>query len=179
MELEKIILGGGCFWCTEAVFQQIRGIKSVEPGYAGGHVDFPTYEEICEGDTGHVEVVRLTFDTKIVSYDLLLSIFFAIHDPTTLNRQGSDVGSQYRSVIYCESPQQMKTALAAVKKAATDWEAPVLTEVAIAPAFYPAEEYHQNYFKLNKHQSYCTMVVAPKVDKARNFFTGKSTACVA
>lgn len=137
MGLETIILGGGCFWCTEAVFQQIRGIKNVEPGYAGGHVDFPTYEDICEGDTGHAEVVRLTFDTKIVSYDALLEIFFATHDPTTLNRQGSDVGSQYRSVIYCESAQQMKTALAAVKKQRLTGMHPFLPKSPSPPLFIP------------------------------------------
>ncbi|MDY7536707.1 peptide-methionine (S)-S-oxide reductase MsrA [Undibacterium sp. RTI2.1] len=176
MGLETIIFGGGCFWCTEAVFQQIRGIKNVEPGYAGGHVDFPTYEDICEGDTGHAEVVRLTFDTDVVSLHALLEIFFTIHDPTSINRQGSDVGSQYRSVIYCESEHQMKLAAQAVIDVAPNWNAPIVTEVAMAPVFYPAEDYHHNYFKMNKHQRYCTIVVAPKVDKARKFFSGKLVA---
>ena len=176
MGLEIATLGGGCFWCTEAVFQQIRGVKSAEPGYAGGHVNHPSSEAVSEGYTGHAEVVRLHFDPAVVSYRALLELFFTIHDPTTLNRQGSDVGTQYRSVIYAQTPEQEAMARRVMAEVAQGWTAPVVTELGSATAFYPAEDYHQNYFKLNGQQEYCTLVVAPKVDQARKFFTRKMAA---
>ncbi|MFZ6843744.1 peptide-methionine (S)-S-oxide reductase MsrA [Undibacterium sp. RuTC16W] len=172
MALEIATFGGGCFWCTEAVFQQIRGIKSVEPGYSGGQVDDPSYDQICEGNTGHAEVVRLIFDNAAVSYKALVEIFFAIHDPTTLNRQGSDVGTQYRSVIFCQSEEQKACAAAVMADVEAKWEKPIVTAIEMAPMFYPAEDYHHNYFKMNSQQRYCTLVVAPKVAKARQFFSG-------
>ena len=176
MGLEIATLGGGCFWCTEAVFQQIRGVKCAEPGYAGGHVSHPSSEAVSEGYTGHAEVVHLHFDPAVVSYRALLELFFTIHDTTTMNRQGSDVGTQYRSVIYVQSPEQELTARGVMANVAQVWDAPLVTELGGAATFYPAEDYHQNYFKLNGQQEYCTLVVAPKVDKARKFFTRKMAA---
>ncbi|MCU6432516.1 peptide-methionine (S)-S-oxide reductase MsrA [Undibacterium sp. Jales W-56] len=171
MALEIATFGGGCFWCTEAVFQQIRGIKSVEPGYSGGQVDNPSYEQICEGSTGHAEVVRLIFDNAVVSYKALVEIFFAIHDPTTLNRQGGDVGTQYRSVIFCQTEQQMTCATTVMAELAAKSEKPLVTALEMAPVFYPAEDYHHNYFKMNSRQRYCTLVVAPKVAQVRQLFS--------
>ncbi len=176
MALEIASLGGGCFWCTEAVFQQIRGVKSAEPGYSGGHVNYPSSEAVSEGYTGHAEVVRLEFDTAVVSYRALLELFFTIHDPTTLYRQGSDVGTQYRSVIFANTPEQEATARQVMAEVARAWEAPLVTELSGAMAFFPAEDYHQNYFRLNGQQEYCTLVVAPKVAQARKFFTKKMAA---
>lgn len=176
MATEVAILGGGCFWCTEAVFQQIRGVKSVEPGYAGGQVPDPCYEQVCDGSTGHAEVIRLSFDPAIVGYRELLEVFFTILDPTTLNRQGSDVGTQYRSVIYFHTPDQQAMALQMMGEMAKLWQAPIVTELGAAPVFYPAEDYHRNYFKMNGQQRYCTLVVAPKVEKARKYFAGKLVA---
>ncbi|CAN5740262.1 peptide-methionine (S)-S-oxide reductase MsrA [soil metagenome] len=176
MALEIATFGGGCFWCTEAVFQQIRGVKLVEPGYSGGHIDYPSVEQISEGNTGDAEVVRMIFDTAVVSYRSLLELFFIIHDPTTLNRQGSDVGVQYRSVIYFHTPEQEATAQQVMQQIAHVWEAPLVTELAPAPGFYIAEDYHHNYYKLNTQQEYCTLVVAPKVYKARQFFVKRQAA---
>ncbi|MFZ6648577.1 peptide-methionine (S)-S-oxide reductase MsrA [Undibacterium sp. TJN25] len=176
MATQLATLGGGCFWCTEAVFQQIRGVKSVEPGYAGGEGADPSYEDVCEGKTGHAEVVRLSFDPAIVSYRELLEIFFTIHDPTTLNRQGNDVGTQYRSVVYFHTPEQHAMALQMMGEMAKLWDAPLVTEVTEAPMFYPAEDYHRNYFKMNAQQRYCSLVVAPKVEKTRKYFAGKLVA---
>lgn len=176
MALEIATLGGGCFWCTEAVFQQIRGVKSTEPGYAGGHVNYPSSEAVSEGYTGHAEVVRLHFDSAVVNYRALLELFFAVHDPTTMNRQGNDIGTQYRSVIYAHTPEQAATARQVMTEVARAWDAPLVTELSHAASFYPAEDYHQNYFKLNGQHEYCTLVVAPKVDKARKFFTKKLAA---
>ena len=170
MALEIATLGGGCFWCTEAVFQQIRGVKRVEPGYSGGQTHNPRYEQISQGDTGHAEVVRLMFDTAVISYRSLLELFFTIHDPTTLNRQGNDVGTQYRSVIYFHTPEQQAMARQVMKATARLRDAPLVTELAVVPVFYPAEDYHHNYFRLNTQHDYCTLVVAPKVSKARQFF---------
>lgn len=170
---EFATLGGGCFWCTEAVFQQIRGVFKVESGYSGGAVHQPTYEQICTGKTGHAEVVRLTFDPAIVSYRDLLEIFFTIHDPTTLNRQGNDAGTQYRSVIFFHDAQQQALAEQVVKEMAMVWDDAIVTEVSQAPMFYIAEDYHQNYFRQNPQQGYCSFVVAPKVAKARKMFASK------
>jgi peptide-methionine (S)-S-oxide reductase len=170
---EIATLGGGCFWCTEAVFQQIRGVLKVESGYTGGSVHQPSYEQICTGQTGHAEVVRLTFDPALVSYRELLEVFFTIHDPTTLNRQGNDVGTQYRSAIFYHGEQQKKIAHEVVAAMAAVWDAPIVTEITMAPMFYIAEDYHQNYYRQHPEQGYCAFVVAPKVAKARQVFAKK------
>lgn len=170
---EIATLGGGCFWCTEAVFQQIRGVLKVESGYTGGSVHQPSYEQICTGQTGHAEVVRLTFDPALVSYRELLEVFFTIHDPTTLNRQGNDVGTQYRSAIFYHGEQQKKIAHEVVAAMASVWDAPIMTEITMAPMFYIAEDYHQNYYRQHPEQGYCAFVVAPKVAKARQVFAKK------
>lgn len=166
-------LGGGCFWCTEAVFQQIRGVQRVESGYSGGQVHQPSYEQICTGRTGHAEVVRLQFDPAVISYEDILEIFFTIHDPTSLNRQGADTGTQYRSVIYFHDEQQKQIAQKVMQRAAAIWDDPIVTELSPAPMFYVAEAYHQNYFRQNPQQGYCAFVVAPKVAKARKAFADK------
>ena len=173
MATEIATLGGGCFWCLEAVYQQLKGVQAVESGYAGGHVDNPTYEQVCEGTTGHVEVVRVTFDPDVVSYRDVLEIFFTIHDPTTLNRQGNDVGTQYRSVIYFHSPQQQETAKQVIAAMASVWDAPIITELGPAETYYKAEDYHQDYLQKNPLQGYCAFVVAPKVAKFRKTFADK------
>lgn len=166
-------LGGGCFWCTEAVFQQIRGVLKVESGYTGGTVHMPTYEQICTGQTGHAEVVRLSFDPVVISYPELLEIFFTIHDPTTLNRQGNDAGTQYRSVIYFHDAEQQAIAQQVRQKMAAILDDPIVTELSTAPMFYIAEDYHQNYFRQHPQQGYCAVVVAPKLAKARQLFASK------
>jgi peptide-methionine (S)-S-oxide reductase len=173
---EVATLGGGCFWCTEAVFQQIRGVVKVESGYTGGASVKPTYEQICTGQTGHNEVVRLTFDPAVISYRELLEIFFTIHDPTTLNRQGNDVGTQYRSEIYFHNPLQQKIAQEVMLEMEAVWDDPIVTQLTEAPVFYIAEDYHQNYFKQHPQQGYCSVVVAPKVAKARKLFASKLIA---
>jgi peptide-methionine (S)-S-oxide reductase len=172
-QLETAILGGGCFWCTEAVYLEVKGIESVESGYMGGQVADPSYEQVCAGATGHAEVVRLQYDPGVVSYRDLLEIFFTIHDPTTLNRQGNDVGTQYRSVIFHQSPQQEATARQVIAAMAHVWDAPIVTELAPAQAFYKAEDYHQDYFRQHPLQGYCAFVVAPKVDKFRKTFASR------
>lgn len=174
MTIEIATLGGGCFWCTEAVYQQLNGVEKVESGYSGGRIPDPTYEQICEGNTGHAEVIRLQFDNTIVGYRDILEIFFTIHDPTTLNRQGDDVGTQYRSVIYTHSEQQMVLAREVIAAMAHVWDAPIVTELQQAPVFYPAEAYHQNYFLNHPMQSYCAFVVAPKVTKFRQVFASRA-----
>ncbi|MBI3284239.1 MAG: peptide-methionine (S)-S-oxide reductase MsrA [Burkholderiales bacterium] len=171
--IEIAIVGGGCFWCLEAVFQQIRGVVKVESGYAGGSLPDPSYEQVCGGKTGHAEVIRLSFDTAVISYRELLEIFFTLHDPTTLNRQGNDVGTQYRSVIFFDGEQQKKIAHEVMAAMAAVWDAPIVTELAAAPQFYVAEDYHQNYFRLHDQQAYCALVVAPKVAHARQLFADK------
>lgn len=173
MSTEIATLGGGCFWCLEAVYQELHGVQSVESGYSGGPIVNPTYEQICEGTTGHAEVVRVHFDPAIVSYREVLEVFFTIHDPTTLNRQGNDVGTQYRSVIFTHSDEQMATARLVIAEMAQRWDAPLVTQLADAPVFYRAEEYHQNYFINHPLQSYCAFVVAPKVTKFRKVFAEK------
>ena len=166
---QTAVLGGGCFWCLEAVFDQLAGVKSVESGYAGGSAPNPTYEDVCGGATGHAEVVKIDFDPAIVSFRDLLKVFFSIHDPTTMNRQGSDVGTQYRSVIYPQTPEQRADAKAVIDELSREklWSQPVVTEIADAAPFYPAEKYHQEYFERNGRQPYCQFVVAPKVAKFR------------
>jgi peptide-methionine (S)-S-oxide reductase len=169
MTREVATLAGGCFWCLEAVFDQLEGVEDVVSGYTGGHVPNPTYKHVCTGETGHAEVVQITFDPQVVSYRDLLNVFFAIHDPTTLNRQGGDVGTQYRSAIFTHSDEQERTAedvIAEVNEAGI-WDEPIVTEVSPFEAFYPAEEYHQEYFARNPYQTYCRIVIAPKVAKFR------------
>jgi len=169
MKREVATLAGGCFWCLEAVFDQLEGVEDVVSGYAGGHVPNPSYKHVCTGETGHAEVIQITFDPQIVSYRDLLKVFFAIHDPTTLNRQGGDVGTQYRSAIFTHSDEQERTAedvVAEVNEAGI-WDEPIVTEVSPFEAFYPAEEYHQEYFARNPYQAYCQIVIAPKVAKFR------------
>ena len=166
----KAILAGGCFWCTEAVFLMLKGVSAVRSGYIGGHVVDPDYRTVCEGTTGHAEAVEVTFDPDIVSYDTLLDVFFATHDPTTPNRQGNDVGTQYRSAIFLTDDAQRAPAEAARTRAAAIWDDPIVTEIVPASTFYEAEDYHQNYLALNPLQPYCQVVVAPKVAKARQAF---------
>lgn len=166
---EMATLGGGCFWCLEAVYQLLEGVHGVKSGYAGGHADNPTYEQVCTGRTGHAEVVRVTFDPDAVSFDDLLDVFFTIHDPTTLNRQGGDVGTQYRSAIFHESEARKEAAQRKIAEitAAGIWPDPIVTEVTPLEAFYPAEAYHDDYLNRNPTQPYCQAVVAPKVAKFR------------
>lgn len=169
---EIATLAGGCFWCLEAVFDQLDGVLSVESGYAGGHVANPTYRQVCTGTTGHAEVVQITFDPAVVSFHDLLYVFFSIHDPTTLNRQGADVGTQYRSAIFYHTPAQQATAQAVIKELTDQnlWGRPIVTEVAPLAIFYVAEDYHQEYYENNATQPYCQVVVAPKVAKFRKQF---------
>ena len=173
---ETALLGGGCFWCLEAVYQQLKGVDHVESGYTGGHVNNPTYEQICQGDTGHAEVVKLSFDPAVVSYREILEVFFTIHDPTTLNRQGNDVGTQYRSVIYFYNPQQQEIARQIIAEMALVWDAPIVTELSPSETYYKAEDYHQNYFQQHPLQGYCAFVVAPKLAKFRKIFSEKTKA---
>lgn len=174
-ELEKATLGGGCFWCTEAVYLELKGVVDVKPGYSGGHVKNPSYKEVCNETTGHAEVVQITFDPEIVSYTEILEVFFVTHDPTTLNRQGNDVGTQYRSAIFYHSEQQYQTAQKVIELLTKDkvYNKPIVTEVTKFDAFYLAEDYHINYFARNKNQPYCQYVVAPKVEKFRKVFKEK------
>jgi peptide-methionine (S)-S-oxide reductase len=174
-ELEKATLGGGCFWCTEAVYLELKGVVDVKPGYSGGHVKNPSYKEVCNETTGHAEVVQITFDPEVVSFSEILEVFFVTHDPTTLNRQGNDVGTQYRSAIFYHSETQKQTAQKVIKLLTKDkvYNKPIVTEVTAFSAFYPAEDYHINYFARNKNQPYCQFVVAPKVEKFRKVFKEK------
>ena len=172
---EVATLAGGCFWCLEAVFDDLKGVDSVESGYMGGRTVNPTYADVCSGETGHAEVTQLTFDPKQVSFREILEVFFVIHDPTTLNRQGNDVGTQYRSAIFYHSADQKATAeqVIANMSAAKIYEDPIVTEVVPASKFYMAEDYHQEYFRRNPAQPYCSFVVRPKVAKFRKHFLGK------
>jgi len=165
-------LAGGCFWCLEAVFDDLKGVESVESGYSGGHVPNPTYKQVCSEATGHAEAVRITFDPAVITYADLLRIFFAIHDPTTLNRQGNDMGTSYRSAIFYHDEEQKKTAESTIKEITEVkiWPNPIVTDVAKFDVFYMAEDYHQEYFKKNPYQGYCQAVVAPKVAKFRKQF---------
>lgn len=177
METNKEIatLAGGCFWCLEAVFVELRGVEKVVSGYMGGRTLNPTYKQICYEDTGHAEVVQITFDPQVVSFKEVLEVFFVIHDPTTLNRQGADVGSQYRSAIFYHTDEQRAIAEQVIAELTAEavWPNPIVTEVTAAPVFYPAEDYHQDYFANNPYQPYCMGVVAPKVAKARQKFMAK------
>lgn len=166
-QTETAILAGGCFWCVEAVFDDLAGVLSVESGYIGGHVDNPTYRQVCEENTGHAEAVRITFDPAQISYDELLDVFFHIHDPTTLNRQGNDVGEQYRSAIFYLNEEQKAAAEKAIAEAQRHWADPIVTQVVPATRFWEAEDYHQEYFANNPNQPYCAAVVGPKVRKFR------------
>lgn len=171
--LEVATLGGGCFWCTEAVLSELRGVEKVESGYSGGSVPNPTYGQVCDGDTGHAEVVRVTFDPSIISYKLLLEVFFTTHDPTTLNRQGADVGTQYRSVIFYHDGKQKKTAEEVIREitASGIWDGPLVTELTPVQPFFKAEEHHQEYYQRNPRQGYCTFIIAPKVLKFRKKYS--------
>ncbi|MGH9945140.1 MAG: peptide-methionine (S)-S-oxide reductase MsrA [Pyrinomonadaceae bacterium] len=174
-DLEVATLGGGCFWCLEAVFLDLRGVERVESGYAGGKIHNPSYEAVCAGTTGHAEVVQITFDPGVVSFRELLEVFFTIHDPTTLNRQGADVGTQYRSAIFYHSTEQREVAAQVIAElgVAGLWDAPVVTEVTPLTDFSRAEDYHQRYFERNPNQPYCRAVVAPKVSKFRKQYLDK------
>lgn len=164
--LETAVVAGGCFWCTEAIFRRVRGVEEVVPGYTGGHVDRPSYKAVCTGTTGHAEAVRIRFDPSVIGYGDILDIFFATHDPTQLNRQGNDVGPQYRSAVFPQSPEQEAEAKAAIARAQKDWSAPVVTTVEPAGPFYPAETEHVGYFdRVGDRNPYCTAVIAPKVRK--------------
>lgn len=169
---EIATLGGGCFWCVEAIFQDLKGVLKVESGYSGGRTLNPTYRDICTGTTGHAEVIQVTFNPQIISYAELLRIFFGVHDPTTLNRQGNDRGTQYRSVIFYHSPEQKAVAESVRTEAQEVWDDPIVTEITAFDRFYTAEGYHQNYFKDNPHQPYCSIVIAPKVRKFREMASG-------
>jgi len=166
-------LAGGCFWCLEAVYLELRGVERVKSGYAGGHVPNPTYEQVCGKQTGHAEVVQVTFDPAVIGYGELLDVFFTIHDPTTLNRQGNDVGPQYRSAIFTHSEDQARVAREKLAAAQAHWEDPIVTELQPLETFWPAETYHDNYLARNPQNPYCAVVVAPKVAKARKVFFDK------
>jgi peptide-methionine (S)-S-oxide reductase len=169
---ETATLAGGCFWCLEAAFGELRGVERVQSGYAGGTVPNPSYEDVCTGKTGHAEVVQVTFDPAIVSFADLLHVFFTIHDPTTLNRQGGDVGTQYRSAVFYHTPEQRREAERVIAELERDkvWEDPIVTELKPLGTFHPAEDYHREYFRRNPNQAYCRAVVAPKVAKVRKLY---------
>jgi peptide-methionine (S)-S-oxide reductase len=175
---EVATLGGGCFWCIEAVFNQLKGVESAISGYAGGTMPDPDYEAVCGGDTGHAEVVQVTFDPDLLSYREVLEVFFTVHDPTTLDRQGNDVGSQYRSVVYTHSPEQERTARATIAELEAEqvWDDPIVTQVEPAPTFYPAEDYHQEYYANNPSQGYCQAIIRPKLAKFRKAWAQKLKA---
>ena len=171
--LQQATLGGGCFWCIEAIFADLQGVVEVLPGYAGGDVENPSYELVCTGTTNHAEVVQITFDPERISYAELLEVFFRVHDPTTPNRQGDDIGTQYRSVIFYHNQEQQQLAEEAIAANQGLWDDPIVTEVVAFTKFYPAEDYHREYFKNNPNQSYCRLVINPKVTKFRTEFKAK------
>lgn len=171
--VQTVTLGAGCFWCVEAVFESIPGVISAVSGYSGGNIKNPGYREVCTGRTGHAEVVQVTFDADIVKLEVILDVFFATHDPTTLNRQGADVGTQYRSAIYFHEESQEAIVEAALRRAQSDWDKPIVTEIKAFDVFYPAEDYHQAYYDLNKEAPYCRAVIAPKMAKFRKDFGAK------
>ena len=171
MATEVATLGGGCFWCLEAIFQEVKGVESVVSGYSGGQAENPSYEMVSQGTTGHAEVVNITFDPAVISYRELLRLFFTMHDPTTPNRQGNDIGPQYRSVIYYYTPEQEKTAREVMSEMAGVWSSPIVTQLEAFTRFYPAEDFLQNFFRDNPEQGYCLFVVAPKVAQFRRIFT--------
>ncbi len=171
-ELKKATFAGGCFWCTEAIFQRLSGVEKVVPGYSGGHVDNPTYEQVCTGSTGHAESIQISYDPAKVSYDQLLEVFWKTHDPTTRNRQGNDLGPQYRSVIFYHDAEQKNLAEAYKAKLESEhiWDKPVVTEIVPFTKFWPAENYHQNYYNNNLTKGYCTLVITPKIEKFKKIF---------
>jgi peptide-methionine (S)-S-oxide reductase len=175
---EVATLGGGCFWCIEAVYNQLKGVESAISGYAGGAMASPTYEAVCDGDTGHAEVVQVTFDPTIIPYRDVLEVFFTVHDPTTMNRQGADEGTQYRSVIFTHSPEQARIANELVKELADDeaFDGPIVTQIQPAPPFYPAEDYHQRYYERNPYAGYCQAVIRPKLAKFKKKWTARLKA---
>lgn len=173
MQNEQIaVFAGGCFWCTEPVFSQLKGVNQVVSGYIGGHTSNPTYKEICNGDTGHAEAIKISFDADVISFETLLEIFFVSHDPTTLNRQGNDVGTQYRSAVFCQNETQKTATLQMIEQLNKQgiWSNPIVTQVNDAATFYPAEDYHQHYFDKNPFQPYCLAVAAPKAAKIRSYY---------
>jgi peptide-methionine (S)-S-oxide reductase len=172
MSKQTIVFGGGCFWCTEAAFQNLKGVNRVMPGYAGGQVAEPTYEQVCSGRTGHAEVVRVEFDPAVIAYNDLLKVFFTVHDPTTRDRQGNDIGSQYRSVILYTDEEQKREAEKFIAEINPEFDNRIVTQVAPLTDFYEAEEYHHNYFKKNPNAGYCQAIISPKVAKLRKEFAG-------
>ena len=174
-QLAQATFGNGCFWCTEAVFQQLKGVHKVKSGYSGGHKDNPTYKEVCTGDTGHAEVLHIEYDPAVISFEELLEVFWKTHDPTTLNRQGNDIGTQYRSVIFYHNEEQRQTSekYKAQLTEAKTWPDPIVTEITAFSKFYPSEEYHDNYFVTHGHEPYCNLVVRPKVEKFQKMFKDK------
>ena len=173
--METATLGGGCFWCTEAVYKMLKGVESVESGYSGGTVENPTYQQVCDGDTGHAEAIQITFDSNAITYNDVLDVFFETHDPTTLNRQGNDVGTQYRSVIFYHDDNQKIKAEEKLKElnASGKYRSPIVTEIKPFTKFYKAESYHQNYFENNQNAPYCTLVISPKIEKFKHKFENK------
>lgn len=173
--LETATLAGGCFWCVEAVFDDLKGVEDVVSGYSGGHVENPTYRQVCDGNTGHAEVVQVKFDPNVISFKDVLHVFFSVHDPTTLNRQGNDVGTQYRSAIFFHSDEQKRIAEETIREIEAEkvWDDPIVTEVTKFEKFWPAEDYHQEYFANNPNQPYCSAVVGPKVAKFRQKFVDR------
>ncbi len=173
--LEVATLGGGCFWCLEPIYDELSGVKDVVSGYSGGTVANPSYEEVCTGRTGHAEVIQVTYDPQVISFKEILQIFFTMHDPTTLNRQGADVGPQYRSAVFYHNPEQKTITDEVIREidSARIWKGPIVTEVSPLGVFYPAEDYHQEYYQRNPRQSYCQIVIAPKVAKFRKQYTDK------
>lgn len=178
MSQEVATIGGGCFWCTEAVFRDLKGVEKVESGYSGGTMPNPSYEQVCSGGTGHAEVVQVTFDPQVISFSDILRVFFTVHDPTTMNRQGADVGTQYRSIILYHNNEQKAAAEQVIKEISAEgiWDAPIVTQVLPFGAFYKAEDYHQEYFQNNPGQGYCQMIIAPKVRKFREHYREKLKA---
>ena len=180
MTIETATIAGGCFWCTEAVFNDVIGVSKVESGYIGGHIENPTYKQVCSGDTGHAEAIRVTFDTEQLSYGELLDVFLATHDPTQLNRQGNDVGTQYRSAIFPHSPEQEAEAKAAIERAGADWPVPIVTTIEPMATWYPAEDYHQAYWDgEGQRNPYCLAVIPPKIKKLRKSFANKAKGAAA
>lgn len=179
--MEVATFGNGCFWCTEAVFQRIKGVEKVVSGYAGGHVQNPSYKQVCNGDTGHAEVIQVTFDPSLVTYSEILEIFWKTHDPTTLNRQGNDTGTQYRSAIFYHNEEQRKVAEESKRllEEAKIWKDPIVTEITPFTNFYEAEDYHQNYYNDNRNQPYCNFLIRPKVEKLETVFREKLKASTA
>jgi len=173
--IEVTTLGGGCFWCTEAVFSQLKGVEKIEPGYSGGNIENPSYEQVSTGKTGHAEVAQITFDPAVISFKEILQIFFSTHDPTSLNRQGVDIGTQYRSVIFYHDDEQKAIAEQVIKELSEDgaFDTPIVTQVEPLKAFYKAEDYHREYYKRHPEQPYCRVVIAPKIEKFRQLYLGK------